>query len=198
MPKTFVGILIARNCTISSLNFQKIYHKANDAPHLWLRPRYSANSGALHLRPKIATCTDYHTLGFDFPSIIGRIAPFSLVSPTNHVIHRLCSSSAPASCICFILYATTVALARDARWRQVETVYIRLQVYITYMPPRTRFSLPVRSLHAHHGACSSEIICDTRTVAVYPLDENQDDRSVGILIRFVRCLECTPSASARP
>ena len=38
----------------------------------------------------------------------------------------------------------------------------------------------------------------TWTVAVNPPDENQDDRSARILLCFVCCLECTPSASARP
>ena len=31
-----------------------------------------------------------------------------------------------------------------------------------------------------------------------PQDENQDNRSAWILLCFVCCLECTPSASARP
>ena len=66
------------------------------------------------------------------------------------------------------------------------------------MPARTRSSLPVWSMHACHSPRSSEIICGTRTVAVDPSDENQDDRSAWILLFFVCCLECTPSASARP
>ena len=41
------------------------------------------------------------------------------------------------------------------------------------MSTRTRSSLFVGSLHTCHGSRSSEIICDTWTIAVYPPDENQ-------------------------
>ena len=77
--------------------------------------------------------------------------------------------------------------------RQVQTVYAGIQ-----MPVRTRSSLPVRSLHTRHGARSAEIVCDTCTIAVYHQDENHGVRSAWILLRFVRNLELTPSASAWP
>ena len=51
--------------------------------------------------------------------------------------------------ICFRHHASTVALARDAKSHQVQTVHARVQ-----MPPRTRTSVPVGPLHACHGAHS--------------------------------------------
>ena len=106
---------------------------------------------------------------------------------------RQASSAASASRICFRHHASTVALARDARSHQVQTVHARVQ-----MPPRTRTSVPVGPLRACHGAHSPQIICDTRKISVSPPDENQDDRSARILFRIVCCLECTSSAPARP
>ena len=107
---------------------------------------------------------------------------------------RQASSAASASRICFRHHASTVALARDARSHQVQTVHARVQV-----PPRTRTSVPVGPLHACHGAHSPQIICsDTWKISVSPPDENQDDRSARILFRIVCCLECTSSAPARP
>ena len=99
---------------------------------------------------------------------------------------RQTRSAAPTSCVCFRNYARTVALARNARSCPIQTVYPCIQ-----MPARTRSSLLVWSLHACHSPRSSEIICDTRTVAVNPPDENQDDRSAWILLCFVCCLERT-------
>ena len=99
----------------------------------------------------------------------------------------------PYCCVRFWHYATAAALARDARSRQVQTVYAGIQ-----MPARTRSSLSVRSLHTRHGTRSAEIICDTWTIAVYPPDWNENVGSARILLWFVRSLECTPSASALP
>ena len=106
---------------------------------------------------------------------------------------RQTRSAAPTSYVRFWHYATAAALSRDARSRQVQTVYVGIQ-----MPARTRSSLSVRSLHTRHGARSAEIICNTWTIAVYPPDENHDVRSTWVLLCFVCSLELTPSASAWP
>ena len=67
---------------------------------------------------------------------------------------RQSSSAAPTSVSDIICYDNCTGSRCHDRVK-FKTLYACVQ-----MPPRTCSSIPVRSLQARHGACSSEIICD--------------------------------------
>ena len=135
----------------------------------------------LNLQPPLgAYPNSYITISLTTHPKMIEIKPWQTPTPKYPVVQCLhCELAAM-----LLYHVKTCCCSND----QIETVYACIQ-----RPTQTRSSLPVRFLHAR---CSSEIICDTRTVVVNPLDENQDDRSAWILLRFIHCLECTPSASA--
>ena len=185
-----LGVLIDSNMTLSNhvnnvagICFYQLYasYVSSDGP--WRQMLHTRWFGPWSI-PELTTVTD------SWPPVLSIPAREVTVRPP---CRRQTCFAAPTSFVCFRNYARTVALARDARSCPIQTVYPCIQ-----MSARTRSFLPVWSLRACHSPRSSEIICDTRTVAVNPPDENYDVMSAWILLCFVCRLERTPIASARP